>query len=123
MNLKPFWIVDSAPWIPDPILCQWNFDSGLQSSVGFQIPRAVFLFPKRGISDSTNKFSRIPDTDSSSRNSRDFGFPSWCDTGQLLFQVPPTLGEYGPSTAGEIARPKTAVVERARVKPAGMVDL
>ena len=50
-------------------------------------------------------------------------FLTWCDTGQLLFQVPSTLGEYGPSTAGEIARPKTAVVERARVKPAGMVDL
>ena len=40
---------------------------------------------------------------------------TWCDTGQLLFQVP-TLGEYGPSTAGEIARRKSAVVERARVK-------
>ena len=43
-------------------------------------------------------------------------FLTWCDTGQLLFQVPSTLGEYGPSTAGEIARPKTAVVERARVQ-------
>ena len=38
-------------------------------------------------------------------------------------QDPSTGSEYGPSTAGEIARPKTAVVERARVKPAGMVDL
>ena len=41
---------------------------------------------------------------------------TWCDTGQLLFQVPTTVSEYGPGTAGEIARPKTAVVERARVK-------
>ena len=41
---------------------------------------------------------------------------TWCDTGQLLFQVPSTVSEYGPGTAGEIARPKTAVVERARVK-------
>ena len=70
----PFWIVDSAPWIPDPILCQWNLDSGLQSLVVFRIRRAVFLIPKPGIPDSTNKFSRIPDTDSSSRNFRDFGF-------------------------------------------------
>ena len=46
-------------------------------------------------------------------------FLTWCDTGQLLFQVPSTLGEYGPGTAGEIARPKTAVVERARVKTCG----
>ena len=41
---------------------------------------------------------------------------TWCDTGQLLIQVPTTVSEYGLSTAGEIARPKTAVVERARVK-------
>ena len=47
------------------------------------------------------------------------GSLTWCDTGQLLFQVPSTLGEYGPGTAGEIARPKTAVVERARVKTCG----
>ena len=40
----------------------------------------------------------------------------WCDTGQLLFQVPSTVSEYGLSTAGEIARPKTMVLERAQVK-------
>ena len=39
---------------------------------------------------------------------------TWCDTGQLLFQVPSTVSECGPSTAGEIARPKTAVVESER---------
>lgn len=32
------------------------------------------------------------------------------------FQVPTTVSEYGPNTVGEIARPKTAVVEQARVK-------
>ena len=51
----PFWIVDSAPWIPDPILCQWNLDSGLQSLVVFRIRRAVFLIPKPGIPDTRNK--------------------------------------------------------------------
>ena len=31
-------------------------------------------------------------------------------------QDPSTVSEYGPSAAGEIERPKTAVVERAREK-------
>ena len=38
----------------------------------------------------------------------------WYDTGQLLFQVPTTVSEYGPGTAVKIARPKTAVVERVK---------
>ena len=47
-------------WIPDPILCQWNLDSGLQSLVVFRIRRAVFLIPKPGIPDSTNKIFSYP---------------------------------------------------------------
>ena len=37
------------------ILCQWNLDSGFQSSVGFRIPWAVFPIPKSRILDSTSK--------------------------------------------------------------------
>ena len=48
-----FWIPDSSYWIPD--LFQWNLDSGLQMSVGFQIPAAVFRFPRDRSPDSKSK--------------------------------------------------------------------
>ena len=60
----------------------------------------IFKFPK---------FSTSP-----TRNFRDFGFPYMVR--YWTIQDPSTLSEYGPSTAGEIERPKTAVVERAQAK-------
>ena len=91
-----FWIaiVSGIPDSPSCIPDSKAWDSGFhkQNFLVFQIwiPRAEIS----GISDSL----------------------TWCDTGQLLFQVPSTVSEYGPSTTGEIPRPKTAVVGRARVK-------
>ena len=46
--------VRSGFQVLDSSLCQWNLDSGFQSLVGFQIPNSR-------ISDSTSKFSRMPD--------------------------------------------------------------
>ena len=43
-----FTVVDSS-------LCEWNFNSGFQSFVGFRIPWAVFRIPKPRIPDSTSK--------------------------------------------------------------------
>ena len=48
---KTVW--DSGFRIPD--LFQWNLDSGLQMSVGFQIPTAVFRFPRDRSPDSNSK--------------------------------------------------------------------
>ena len=48
-----FWIPDSSYWIPDLFL--WNLDSALQMSVGFQIPTAVFRFPRDRSPDSKSK--------------------------------------------------------------------
>ena len=86
-------IPDSPSCIPDSKA--WDSEFHKQNLPGFRIwiPQAEIS----GISDSL----------------------TWCDTGQLLFQVPSTVSEYGPGTACEIARPKTAVVERARVKTCG----
>ena len=91
-----FWIaiVSGIPDSPSGIPDSKAWDSGLHKQnfpvIRIWIPEAEIS----GISDSL----------------------TWCDTGQLLIQVPTTVSEYGLSTAGEIARPKTAVVERARVK-------
>ena len=51
---------DSGFQVLDSSLCQWNFDFGLQSLVGFRIPWVVFRIPKSMIPDSTSKFSQIP---------------------------------------------------------------
>ena len=40
------WAVDSGLQVLDSSLCQWNWDSGFQSLVGFRIPKAVFRIPK-----------------------------------------------------------------------------
>ena len=59
-----FWIPRRIFPIPDTgfyILCQGNWDSGLQSLVGFCIPWAVFRVPKPRIPDSTNQIFLIPD--------------------------------------------------------------
>ena len=40
-------------------LCQWNFDYGLQSLVGFRISWVVLRVPKSMIPDSTSKFPRF----------------------------------------------------------------
>ena len=98
-----FWIaiVSGIPDSPSCIPVSKAWDSGFHKQI----------FPYSGYGFLKQKFPGISD------------FLTWCDTGQLLFQVPSTLGEYGPSTAGEIVRPKTALVERARVKTCGMVDL
>ena len=45
--------MDSSYWIPD--LFQWNLDSTLQMSAGFQIPTAVFRFPRDRSPDSKSK--------------------------------------------------------------------
>ena len=45
--------LDSGFRIPD--LFQWNLDSGFQMSVGFQIPTAVFRFPRDRSPDSKSK--------------------------------------------------------------------
>ena len=50
-----FHAVDSGLQVPHSSLCQWNLDSGLQSSVGFRFPTAVFRIPKPSILDSTFK--------------------------------------------------------------------
>ena len=60
-----FHVTDSGFRIPGTgirILCQWNLDSGFQSLVGFQIPRAVFRIPKPRTPDSTANFSMIPNS-------------------------------------------------------------
>ena len=63
-------IPDSTPWIPDSgwldsSLCQWNLDSGFQSTVWFRIPWAVFWIPKTQDSRFQKpKFSRFRNPDS-----------------------------------------------------------
>ena len=42
-----FYAVDQSRFqVLDSSLCQWNLDSGFQSSVGFQIPWAEFQIPR-----------------------------------------------------------------------------
>ena len=45
-NSRQSWILDSTPWIPDSqeldsSYCQWDLDSGFQSSEGLRIPWAA----------------------------------------------------------------------------------
>ena len=48
-------VLDSGFQILDSSLCQWNLDSGFQSSVGFRIPWTVVRIPMPRIPDSTSK--------------------------------------------------------------------
>ena len=54
-----FHTVDSRLRVLDSSLCQWNFDYGLQSLVGFRVSWIVFRVPKSMIPDSTSKFPRF----------------------------------------------------------------
>ena len=50
-----FHTVDSGFQVLDSSICQWNLDSEFQLLVQFQIPWAVFRFPKPRIPDSMSK--------------------------------------------------------------------
>ena len=55
-----FHTADSGFQVLDSSICQWNLDSEFQLLVGFQIPWAVFRFPKPRIPDSMSKI--FPDS-------------------------------------------------------------
>ena len=61
-----FHTVDSGFQVMVFSLCQWNWDSGFQSLVGFRIPCTVFRILKPRIPDSTCKIFQI--SDSTSKN-------------------------------------------------------
>lgn len=88
----------------------WILDSGLQSLVGFRIPPSCI--PDFKVWDSRLHNQNFP------------VFRIWIPREEIsgisdslymgrYFQVPTIVTEYGPNTAGEIARPKTTVVEQA----------
>ena len=83
--------------------------------------------PKPGIPDSTNII--FPDSGYGFRKQMFPGFRkpdslTWYDTGQLLFQVPTTVSEYG-STVVQLVKSSENGRSRASAskKPEGMVDL
>ena len=60
-HLKWRWQGNLGFWIPD--LCEWNLDPGFQSSMGFQIPWALFRIPKAQDSGfHKQKISRVPES-------------------------------------------------------------